>query len=81
MLEFSFLNGLLTFFCIFFAVSLSNIPPRGCITAARLERFNSARPHAAKDQINFLASGLAAELSVSRCLHRKRVLQSSRRSS
>lgn len=65
----------------FFAINLSNIPQRGCITVARPEGLNLARPCSAKDQINFLASSLAAKLSVFHYLHRKRGLRGSRRSS
>lgn len=69
MLEFSCVNGLSAVFVGFFGRNLNNIPQRGCITVARIERFNLARPHMAKDQINFLASDLVAKLSVLRYLH------------
>lgn len=69
------------YYYYFFAINLSNTPQRGCITVARPEGLNLARPHSAKDQINFLASGIAAKLSVFHCLHRKRGLRGSRRSS
>lgn len=53
----------------FFSRNLNNISQRGCVTVARMERFNLERPCTAKDQINFLASVLAAKLSVLHCLH------------